>query len=116
MPKFIIRTLIVALAVIGASYLLVDIIVTDFVAALLFALVLGVLNALLRPLVKLITLPIRWLTFGLSTLLINMAMFWLAARFVPGVTIASLLAVLWGALLVGAVSWLTNQVFKKKKK
>lgn len=105
-----------ALAVIGASYLVPGITVSNFLAAVLFALVLGLVNVLVRPIVKLLTLPLKWLTFGLFTFVINALMFWLASRFVFGVVVDSLVAAFWGALLVGLVSWLVNQVLDKKKK
>ncbi|MFH2104790.1 MAG: phage holin family protein [Parcubacteria group bacterium] len=116
MTRLAIRILIVALAVIGVSYVVSGIAVSNFLAAVLFALVLGLVNALVRPIVKLLTLPLKWLTFGLFTFVINALMFWLASRFVFGVRVDSLIAAFWGALLVGLVSWLVNQVFKKKKK
>ena len=116
MAKFITRTLIIALAVIGVSYVVPGITVDNFLAAVIFALVLALINVLVRPLVMLLTLPFRWLTLGLFTLVVNTAMFWLAAKFSAGVVVASILAAFIGALLVGIVSSIVNQVLRKNKK
>ncbi|MBU1177872.1 phage holin family protein [Patescibacteria group bacterium] len=116
MAKFITRTIIVALTVFGVSYVVPGITVNNFLAAVVFSLVLGLINVLGRPLIRLLTFPLRWLTFGLFTLVINTLLFWLAARFAAGVVVASFWAAFVGALLVGIVSLIVNQVFKKSKK
>jgi putative membrane protein len=78
-------------------------------ASLFFAaLVLGVLNALLRPLLLLVTLPINLLTLGLFTLVINGAMLRLAAAAVRGFTIESFGSAVLGALLLSVISFCIN--------
>jgi len=116
MFKFIIKIIIVALVVVGVSYFIPGISVTDYLTALLFALILGVVNVLVRPLVMLLSLPIRWLTLGLFTLIVNALMFWLASIVVPGIIIDSFFSAFLGALIVGVISWLVNQLLKKDKK
>jgi putative membrane protein len=56
-----------------------------FFTACIFAVVLGLVNAIIRPVVKVLTLPISVLTLGLFSLLVNLGMFYLAAAFIPGV-------------------------------
>lgn len=71
----------------------------DRESVLFFALVLGAINAYIKPVIALISIPITCLTFGLFALVINAAMFGLAAWLVPGVT-----ASFWGAVLGGIIA------------
>jgi len=88
---------------------LVDGIHIDGVASLSFAaLMLGVLNAILRPLLLVVTLPINLLTLGLFTLIINGAMLKLAAAAVRGFTIDSFWSAVLGAVLLGVISFFLN--------
>jgi len=81
---FILRWVVNALAVMLAAYLIPGVSVTNFWSALITALVMGLINAIIRPLVVILTLPVNIITLGLFTLVINALMFWLAAYFVPG--------------------------------
>jgi putative membrane protein len=72
------------------------------------ALVLGVLNAVLRPLLLIVTLPINLLTLGLFTLIVNGAMLKLAAALVRGFTVAGFGSAVLGALLLSVISFLLN--------
>ena len=88
---------------------LVDGIHIDGVASLFFAaLMLGVLNAILRPLLLVVTLPINLLTLGLFTLIINGAMLKLAAAAVRGFTIDSFWSAVLGAVLLSVISFFLN--------
>ncbi len=84
-------------------------------AALLAALMIGLVNATLGSLLKLLTLPIGCLTLGISSLIINALMFWLAANFVSGFHVNGFLPALLGSValsLVGAaVDFLLTQIF-----
>lgn len=66
-------------------------------AVFVFALILGAINATIKPVLRLLTLPLTCLTFGLFALVLNAALFGLAARLTPGMTVT-----FWGAIL-GAV-------------
>ncbi len=76
-----------ALVIIIAAYLLPGVHVASFWTALVVALVLGILNVLLKPLLILLTLPITLITFGLFTLVINALLVLLASNLVPGFTV-----------------------------
>ncbi len=104
--KLLLRWLASAAALLLVAYLVPGVIVDGFGAALLAALVIGLVNATIGALVKLLTTPIRWLTLGLFTLVINAAMFWLATAFVDGVDVTGPLAALLGALLYGIAAGL----------
>ncbi len=70
---------------------------------LLMTLVLGIVNAVLRPIVQLLTLPLSCLTFGLFAFVVNAALFWLSGQFVPGFHVAGFLAPLFGSVVMGIV-------------
>ncbi len=78
---------------------------------LLTALALGVVNAVLRPIVRALTLPLTCLTFGLFALVVNAAMFWLASQVVPSkFHVAGWEAPLFGAVVMGLASGLVNML------
>jgi putative membrane protein len=77
-------------------------------SGILAAAILGIVNAVIRPLVLLLTLPINLLTLGLFTLVVNALMLKFVAWLVPGFVIETFWAAFWGALLVGITSWVLN--------
>jgi putative membrane protein len=81
-------------------------------AAAVFALVLALLNAFVRPLVELLALPITCLTLGLFHFIINAVMFLVAARLVTGIDVAGFAAAFVGALIVSAVGLVTSLLLK----
>ena len=82
--------------------------IAGFYSALIVALVLGLLNALVRPILIFLTLPITLVTLGLFTLVINALLFWFAATVVKGFEVSGFGAAFWGALIMWAVAWMTN--------
>lgn len=97
-----------AIAIIITSYLLPGIRVTGILAALLTALVLGLVNAVLRPLLILVTLPLNVLTLGLFTLVINALLIMLTSLLVPGFQVAG---IGW-AILFSLVLWGVNSILR----
>lgn len=95
-------------------YLMSSITVRSFGVALLAALVLGLVNALLRPVLALLTLPVTVLTLGLFILVVNGLMFWLASGLVPGFHVAGFWSAVGGALLYSVISWALSTLFLKK--
>lgn len=94
-----------------AGYLLPDQVrVGDLGSVLLFALVLGLLNALLRPILLFFTLPINILTLGLFTLVVNALVFWLATQFPLGVSVNGFTGAFLGALVVSVVSFVLSRL------
>ena len=114
--KFILRLLINALTILLVAYFIPGIIVSSFASALFMAIVLGIVNALIRPVVSILTLPIKVLTLGLFALVVNALMLLLASYFVVGVEITTFASAFWGALIISIISWFTNQFLKKKKR
>jgi putative membrane protein len=79
---------------------------TALVAALLFA----VINFAVRPILKIITLPLNILSFGLFGLIINVLLFWFVASIITGFTVASFMAAFWGALALTVANWLLGKL------
>jgi putative membrane protein len=97
--KTFIRWLLLAAALLLVAHLYSGVTVTSFGSAMIAALVLGLLNALLRPLLVLLTLPVTVLTLGLFLFVINALMFYFAAQMLSGLAVASFGAALIGSLI-----------------
>lgn len=106
--NIIIRWLVSATSIIIAAYLLSGISVATFWSALWLALLLGLLNVVLRPILVILTLPINILTLGLFTLVINAAIVLLASTIIKGFEVESFLAALFFSVLVSVVSYILN--------
>ena len=102
--SFLLQWLVSGLAIIITAYLLPGVRVAGFFAALVTALILGLINAFIRPVLILLTLPLNILTLGLFTLVINALLIMLAAAVVPGFTVQGF----WWALLFGLVLAVVN--------
>ena len=96
--------LINALSLLAVPYVLPSVSVDSFTIALLTALVLGLVNTLIRPLLVLVTLPITILTLGLFTLVINGLLFWFVASFVEGFRVGGFWSAFWGAIVYSVIS------------
>lgn len=108
----LIRWLIYAVAIMLLTYVVPGISVRNFYSALIAALILGLVNAVIRPLLVLLTLPVNILTLGLFTFVINALMLWLVSSIVKGFDIKNFVAAFLGALVLWVVSWLTNALTK----
>lgn len=97
-----------AAALLLLSYLLPSVQVASFTTALWVALVLGLVNAVIRPILVLLTLPITLLTLGLFLFVINGLMFYWVAHMVSGFHVGGLGAGILGAMLYSLISWMLN--------
>jgi putative membrane protein len=107
MVNLLLNWLVAAAAVYITAYLLPGVVLSGFVAALVVALVLGGINAFIRPLVIVLTLPITIVTLGLFTFVINAVLVLLTSAVVPGFAVESF----WWALLFSIVLSLVNAGF-----
>jgi putative membrane protein len=103
---FLVQWLIAAVAVLISAYILPGVTVKGFFAALVTALVLGLINAFLRPVLLILTLPITVLTLGLFYFVINALLIMLTGAIVPGFEVRNF----WWALLFGLVLSIVNSV------
>lgn len=105
MSRFILHWLIIAIALAAAAYLVPGVSVSSWPALAIAALVLGFVNAVVRPILVLLTLPITLVTLGLFYLVVNGLAFGLAALVVPGFEVGGCGSSILGALVVSVVSW-----------
>ena len=113
--RFLVLWAIVAAALWVAASVVPGVTVTTGPALLIAAFVLGLVNALVRPILTILTLPITILTLGLFYLVVNAAAFGLAAAVVPGFSVAGFGSAVIGALLVSLVSWVLGALFKPER-
>ena len=103
--RLLITWLINAVALFALPYMMHSVQIDDFTTAIIAALVLGLVNTLIRPLLILLTLPVTLVTLGLFILLINGFLFWLVAHLISGFQIAGLGSAVLAALLYSVISW-----------
>lgn len=104
-----------ALALLAVTYLLPSIQVAGFGSALIAALVLGLINTLVRPVLALLTLPLTVITLGLFYLVLNGLLFWLAGALLPGFQVNGFFAAVLGAILYGLIAWGLSALIPDKK-
>lgn len=97
--------LINAIALVAVAYLLAGIRVDSFITALVAALVLGLVNTVVRPILVLLTLPVTVLTLGLFIFVINGLLFWFVGSFISGFVVAGFWWGVIGAVAYSVVSW-----------
>jgi putative membrane protein len=107
--------LINALALLALKYIMPSITVDSFVTALIVAVVLGLINTLIRPLFVLLTLPVTILTLGLFLFVINGLLFWAVGSFVPGFHVAGFWSGVFGAIIYSIISWALSALLLPKK-
>lgn len=104
--NFIIKLLLSSLAVLLASYLLPGVAVDNFLAAIIVALVLSLLNITIKPLLIILTIPLTVFTLGLFLLVINSIIILIADAFIPGFMVDGF----WWALLFSLILALINSL------
>src|SRR5436190_23446278 len=105
MARLLLVWLINSVALIAVAYLMPSITISSFGAALIAALVLGLVNAVIRPILILLTLPATLLTLGLFIFVINGLLFWFVGSFIQGFFVAGFWSAVFGAILYSIISW-----------
>jgi putative membrane protein len=112
--RFLLVWILSAVALLIVAYLYPGVHVQDWVAAAIAALVLGLVNTLVKPVLVLLTLPITVVTLGLFLLVINALLFWAVAALVPGFQVAGFWAALLGALLYSIITWALSAILPER--
>ncbi len=98
-----------ALSLLGAAYLIDGISVDSFYTALIVALFLGFVNAIIRPILIILTLPVTLLSLGLFIFVINGFLFWFLSTFIKGFEVDGIIPAITGAVVVSVFSWIGNR-------
>ena len=106
--RFLLRLLLNGLAIMVAAWFVPGVRLAGIVPAIVAGVILGFVNALVRPVLLLLTLPFTLLTLGLFIFIVNAVCFALTAALVPGFDLSGFFAAFFGALVVTMVSWLLN--------
>ena len=106
--RLVVTWLVNALALLALPYIFTSIHVDNFVTALVAALILGLINTLVRPVLVLLTLPVTLVTLGLFIFVINGLLFWLVGSFVDGFTVSGFWAGVFGAIVFSLISWILS--------
>ncbi|MCL5113568.1 MAG: phage holin family protein [Patescibacteria group bacterium] len=111
--SILIKWLVSALAILVTAYLLPGIHIASFTTALVVAVVLGIINTVVKPVLLILTLPITILTLGLFTLVINAAVIILTSYLVPGFKVDGFWWALLFSIVLSVVNWFLNQLKTK---
>lgn len=110
MTSFVLHWIVLALALWFAGQLVPGVSLESYTALAVGAIVLSVVNSVVRPVLTILTLPLTVLTLGLFYLVVNGIAFGLAAALVPGFRVSSFLAAIAGAFVTGVVGWILGMV------
>lgn len=113
--RLLLTWLINAIALIALPYVVSGIVVKSFVTALVVAIVLGFVNAIIRPILVILTLPVTILTLGLFIFIINGLLFWAVGSFVPDFQVAGFWAGFFGAIVFSIISWVLSAILMPRK-
>lgn len=113
--RLLFRWLVNAAALFLTAQVVKDFNIDNFLAAIVAAMVLGIINAIIRPIVIFLTLPINILTLGLFTLFINAVMLWVVSASVEGFEIKGFFAAFVGSLILTIISSVLSFIIKDKK-
>ena len=111
MKRFLIQIIGLSLVVFyGLPYVIPGITVDGGRAAVIAAILFAFINFAIKPILKIITLPLNILSFGLFGLLINVLLFWFVASIVDGFTVVNFMAAFWGALVMTVANWILDKI------
>ncbi len=111
--KLLLKWLLSATALLCVTYLYSGVVVSSFGIAMIAALVIGLFNMVLRPVLVLLTLPVTVVTLGLFLFVINALMFWAAAGMLDGFHVRDFSAALWGSLIYSVLGLLIDSFFDR---
>ncbi len=110
------RWIVNAVALMIIAYIVPGIEVSGWYSAFIAALVLGLINVFLRPLLLILTLPVNILTLGLFTFILNGLLFYFASSIVKGFTVGGFGVALLGSLIMTGINVLAHSIFKRNQR
>jgi putative membrane protein len=108
MLKLFVVWLINTVALLAVAYLMPSVQISSFASALVAALILGLVNAVIRPVLILLTLPATILTLGLFIFILNGLLFWFVGSFIQGFVVAGFWPGVFGAIVFSLISWILS--------
>ena len=111
MKSFLTRWFVTTIAV-AVAVQLTDMRADDWVSLIIAALLLGIINAVIRPVLLLLSLPFILVTLGFFILVVNALMLWLVGKIVPGFHVDGFWTAFFGAIIISIVNWALSAVFK----
>jgi len=108
MLGFLLIWIITAISLVVTAYIVPGFIISSFGAAIVAAVVLGLVNAIVKPILVLLTLPLTVLTLGLFLFVINALVIWLAGAITPGFTVTGFIPALLGSIVLTLVTSVIN--------
>lgn len=115
MSQFLLTWILTAISLVITAYLIPGIMIKGLVVAAIAALIMGLINAVVRPILILFTLPLTVLTLGLFLFVVNAISFSLVSYFTPGFSINSFWDALFGSIILSIISSLLNQVLESQE-
>ena len=113
--RLLITWLINAVALMALPFLMSSVAVTNFTTALIAALVLGLVNTLIRPILVILTLPVTVVSLGLFILVINALLFWMVSHWIAGFDVTGFGSAFLAAILYSIISWALSSLLLKDK-
>ena len=113
MPYFLLTWLVTAVSLVITAHVVPGFIVRSFGAALVAAVVIGLVNAIVKPILVILTLPLTILTLGLFLFVVNAITIWLAGVLTPGFVVTGLIPALLGSIVLTLVSSVINLVVNR---
>lgn len=110
MLNILLRWLLFSLLIIFIAWVVPGISVENFFSAMIACIIIAIINAFIKPIVKFISLPINFLTLGLFSLVINALLFMLAGAITPGLEVEGFLSALIGSILLAIISPIISKV------
>lgn len=108
--KFLLRLAVNVFALFVVEYLVPGFHLAGIWTGVVAAIVIGLVNTFIRPILQIIALPLSILTFGIAAFLINVLLLWGTTKLVPGFTIDSFTTALISAIVLSLVSWFLNKL------
>jgi putative membrane protein len=107
----LVKILVSAVAVIISAYLIPGVGVDSILTAVIVAIVLGLLNAIVKPILVILTIPVTIITLGLFLLVINVIIIYLTDYLVPGFSVTGFIPALLFSIVLAIVGWILNSIF-----
>jgi putative membrane protein len=111
MPRFLVTWLLTAISILITAYFVPGFIVKSFAAAMVAAIILGLVNAVVKPILVILTLPLTIVSLGLFLFVINAITIWLAGAITPGFYVTGFLPALLGSIVLTIVTSVLNFFF-----